>query len=459
VSYGGPIIRNKTFFFVSWDQNISNTRDNQNTLVLTDLARQGIFRFWEGWVPQNANSGNNGSGLTGSNPSVRSVDDLGNPLNPYLASSGNTPVFRNGTPYTGRLVCVSVFGNLKIDGSPFTAADCPSGVDSRGNAYTAVALFPPAGGRWDAKRPVSNPTGYIANILTHMPKANNFITGGNSGGDGLNTAVFRWVRGRKGQSSNESIVGSSSFTNRKQINIKIDQNFRQHRISGNWSYQLDDSTDNVAGWPEGFSGLSYRRPQTITLNGTSTLSSTLLNEARFGLNINKTKSVPAWFVPDADYAAQARELLYPGGTRNGVPYSTVIDPNFFGADGMMSGGIGTVTNLAFNNPSYTFADTVSWTRGAHSFKFGADVRLPRSDGYSLQAYPVASYGNAGGNPTTSPFDANSPAANSAGSAQYVNELGCHATTCNGSMPLWPSQGSVLPAHRLVRQLAKLLLDR
>ncbi len=207
-------------------------------------------------------------------------------------------------------------------------------------------------------------------------------------GDGLNSAAFRWIRGRKGQNTNEAIVGSSSFTNRKQINIKIDQNFRQHRISGNWSYQMDDSTDNVAGWPDGFSGLSIRRPQTLTMNVTSTLSASLLNEARFGLNINRTQSVPAWHVPDADYAAQARELLYDGGARNGVPYSAVVDPSFFGAAGMMSGGIGTVTNLFFANPSYTFADTLSWTRGAHSWKFGADVRLPRSDGYSLQPYPV-----------------------------------------------------------------------
>ena len=338
-----------------------------------------------------------------------------------------------------------------MDGSPFTSADCPSGVDSRGNPYTAVAVLPPAGGVWDPKRPVSNPAGYIANIISHMPKANNFITGGGGGGDGLNSATFRWIRGRKGQNTNEAIVGSSSFTNRKQINIKIDQNFRQHRISGNWSYQMDDSTDNVAGWPDGFSGLSIRRPQTLTLNGTSTLSSTLLNEARFGLNFNKTQSVPAWHVPDADYAAQARELLYDGGARNGVPYSAVVDPAFFGAAGMMAGGTGTVTNLSFNNPSYTFADTLSWTRGAHSWKFGADVRLPRSDGYSLQPYPVSAYGNAGGGATTSRFASTSAAANSLGSPQYVNELGCHATTCNGSIPLYHDDArhrpeSLLPAH-------------
>jgi len=442
LSYGGPIVRNKTFFFVSWDQNISNTRDSQTVTVLTDSARQGIFRYWEGWNPQSANASNNGTGLTGANAAVRSIDDLGNPLSPYLAATGNTPVWPNQAPYTGRLVCFSVFGNMKMDGSPFTNADCPSGTDSRGNAYTGVAAFPPANGVWDAKRPVNNPNGYIAKIINMMPRANYFSQ---TGVDGLNSASFRWVRGRKGQNTNEAVVGSSSFTNRKQINIKIDQNYRSHRISGNWSYQMDDSTDNVASWPTGYSGIASRRPQTLTLNGTSTISSTLLNEARFGLNYNKTTSLPAWFVPDDNYASQARALLGDGGSRNGVPYSVAVDPSFFGSNGYMAAGTGQVTNLSYDNPSYTLADTLSWTHGVHSLKFGADVRIPTSDGYSTQTYPVSAYGNLGGTATTSPFSSTSQPANSAGSPQYMNELGCftqNTTTapCNvingQSMPIF-----------------------
>jgi hypothetical protein len=303
VSYGGPIIRNKTFFFASWDQNISNTRDNQTVTVLSDAARQGIFRYWEGWAPVNANAGFTGTGLTGANPTTRSVDDKGNPLLPYTSASGNTPVWANGSTYTGRLICFSVFGNLKMDGSPFGAADCPGGVDSKGNAYTGAAILPPANGVWDAKRPVSNPNGYIAKVLELMPHANDFSTAASvfgvltGTGDGLNSGAFRWIRGRKGQSSNEAVVGSSSFTNRKQINIKIDQNLQNHRFSGNWSYQMDNSTDNVAAWPDGLSGLAIRRPQTFTASDTWTLGPSLLNEARFGLNINKTQSLPAWFVP------------------------------------------------------------------------------------------------------------------------------------------------------------------
>src|SRR5688572_21507682 len=43
-SYGGPIIRNKTFFFALYDKQIERRRDTQRPIVLTDCARNGIFR-------------------------------------------------------------------------------------------------------------------------------------------------------------------------------------------------------------------------------------------------------------------------------------------------------------------------------------------------------------------------------------------------------------------------------
>jgi hypothetical protein len=47
-SYGGPIIRNKTFFFVLYDKQLVNRRNLTSTSVLTDTARQGIWRYWGG---------------------------------------------------------------------------------------------------------------------------------------------------------------------------------------------------------------------------------------------------------------------------------------------------------------------------------------------------------------------------------------------------------------------------
>jgi len=42
-SVGGPIIKNKTFFFALWDSALINGRTLQNPVVLTPCARRGIF--------------------------------------------------------------------------------------------------------------------------------------------------------------------------------------------------------------------------------------------------------------------------------------------------------------------------------------------------------------------------------------------------------------------------------
>ena len=44
LSAGGPIIKNKTFFFASWDQNIARKRESVRSNVLTTCARKGIYR-------------------------------------------------------------------------------------------------------------------------------------------------------------------------------------------------------------------------------------------------------------------------------------------------------------------------------------------------------------------------------------------------------------------------------
>src|SRR6185295_12674790 len=53
-SFGGPIIKNKTFFFFLFDKNINHSRSFVTTTVLTETARQGIFRYYAGFNPLNA---------------------------------------------------------------------------------------------------------------------------------------------------------------------------------------------------------------------------------------------------------------------------------------------------------------------------------------------------------------------------------------------------------------------
>src|SRR6185436_19179669 len=93
ISYSGPIKiprlydgKGKTFFFVLWDQNIRNTRDNVTTTVLTDTARQGIFRYWNGYNPLGWNPSATLATpvfpLQATTASFIAVDQRGNPVRP-----------------------------------------------------------------------------------------------------------------------------------------------------------------------------------------------------------------------------------------------------------------------------------------------------------------------------------------------------------------------------------------
>jgi Carboxypeptidase regulatory-like domain/TonB-dependent Receptor Plug Domain len=416
LSYGGPIVKNKTFFYALWDQNISHLRATVNAHVLTNEARQGIFRFWEGWLGRGADPSTNTSLATAAgiaNPQINSVDFAGKPLRP--------PTWPDSTPYTGRLLCFSVFGNVKLDGSPFTSADCPSGTDSAGRAYTAVAMLPPGASTWDPKRPTQfNTSGQIAKVLAAMPQANNFF---DPSSDGLNLGTDRWLRTlRIGDPTfyNETLIGNDPYSNRKQFNIKIDHNFNaRNRINGSWTPQWDDNLVLPGEWQKGVSGLSYRRPQIITLGVTSTLSPTLLNEAKFGYHINKGSQIPPWQSSNSSIQTQALQNIGQGGVRPGgsAKFPVLVRPAtgclVFGTTGdeytFDNGNMGMRLNCGvivpnlLNDPLWEYVDTVSWTHGKHAFKFGGDLRFPRTDGYAYQPYIDAPYGNLGGTATLSPL--------------------------------------------------------
>src|SRR5438552_3276172 len=93
---GGPIIKNKTFFFVLFEGQRDLKRENFAGTTLTDMASQGIFRYYPG-----VDNANNAS----ANPSV---DRFGNPLAP------------NGA--TGPLSAIDLFGNCTFNGAP--VANC-----------------------------------------------------------------------------------------------------------------------------------------------------------------------------------------------------------------------------------------------------------------------------------------------------------------------------------------------
>ena len=85
---GGPIIRNKTFFFFLFEGQRDLKRQNATGNTLTAMARQGIFRYFPGADNANANNAN------------PTVDRNGDPVKPANA--------------TGDLAAIDLFGNCTL---------------------------------------------------------------------------------------------------------------------------------------------------------------------------------------------------------------------------------------------------------------------------------------------------------------------------------------------------------
>jgi hypothetical protein len=396
LSYGGPIVRNKTFFFAQFDKQFRNERIIVTGLAMTNTAKQGIFRYWDGW--NNADAEEDIPANTGS--TIASIDITGNPRAPFrnqgtagynawIAAGGNPADPYAVSTYTGSLRCVSVFGNVKADGSAFTAADCPGG----------QIVLPASSGPWDPMRPVMDPTGFIRKFLDFMPAANYFGAQDGTDGDGLNTAGVRWMRGNNAAQSGFGGVtlqtGQNINADRDQFNIKIDQVFTpNHKLSAGYTYEVSGGATAVGFWPEQYTGETKRRPHVLTTNYTATLSPTLLNEARFGIRITQTDSLAAYENSIKEIRDGAREFLLTGGsslyTSESTPFDVLFDPGlglfrWSGDNAPFETGFGALGNF---NPLYNFADTVRWTRGAHALRLGGELRLTRSNGFNFLPRPI-----------------------------------------------------------------------
>ena len=278
MSLGGPIIKNKTFFFASWDQQIARIREHTvNPQVLTPCMSKGIYRWFDGFT--------SGNFTTNPNTTVS-----------YSRTSPYTErvVNKDGTPRVGELIqpstwapqqdrsrslhATSVFGPL-LKEIPANDYNCETvTVDSNGNPTSDWVNY---SNLLNATR-TPDSTGYVKRFLDLTPKINNYDVG-----DGLNTGGSRWVRTNKGI---DNVYGLGETPNRKQFTVRIDHNFNSaHRLSGTYSYEKNDGEDAQPMWPtNSYGGVITREPTSLSLSLTSTLKPTLLNEFRFGISTHES---------------------------------------------------------------------------------------------------------------------------------------------------------------------------
>jgi hypothetical protein len=350
-SLGGPIIRNKTFFFGMFDGQRGLQKQRVDAVVLTDLARQGIFRFFPGVNSGNAEQPQSGTATTNTRVAPV-VDRAGNPLD-----------FRTIPFATGPMVSFNVFGDSLTAGDP--------------------------------NRRRMDPSGFMQKLLQHMPTANTFGTidgaatvGGATGVavDGLNTAIHRWTRrtiaGNAGTGENPDVF------NRRLFSIKIDHNFNQnHKITGSWN-QEHRYSDNIAlsPWPTGYNGELITDPSVKQLQLTSTLSPTILNEFRYGRRVTTLHSAAPY--SHSKYGQEAFDFMT---QINGVP--VMQHPTLF-QDHMLACA-GNCADFGNKSPLSSFTETLSWTKGAHALKFGTEFRYAATVGWAPNVVIPHAYGGAG----------------------------------------------------------------
>jgi hypothetical protein len=262
---GGPIIKNKTFFFFLFDGQRFLTKSYFTGTVLTDPARNGIFRYFP-----NAQNGNILA-------NIPTVDRLGNPVQPANA--------------TGALTSFNVF--KQTTGAPYDPLR--TGIDT---------------------------SGWINTLLSRMPEPNDYTVG-----DGLNTAGIRWLRRSEGQDTANG-DGNDTNRNQYNVRIDHNFNAsNKATFSGTWERDsAETSQAGLTSWPGGYDGLVKRAPRVFTGSFVSTISPTIVNEFRLGQRKAWNYSWSSIWRPDAVGTA-ARAILPTHGGKAFYPTQALIGSN------------------------------------------------------------------------------------------------------------------------------------
>jgi hypothetical protein len=328
---GGPIKKNKLFFFVLTDDQRDIQRVEDVAMVLTAPARQGIFRYLTtGSVGGGARSNGNAFSAT------PSVDLNGN----ILTSANGTPLYLNSV-------------NLLAAGGPNFGA-----IDQTWVGPTYIGKY--------------------------MPLPNNYTVG-----DGLNTAGFAWQQRYNGY---DGATGQSPSTNRNNITGKIDYQINDRQkvnfvITKEKDWGVSGQT-GIPDYPAGYYGYIERLPSFYSAAWTWTITPTLLNEFRFGRKVDTWEGDSALDTgcclngaPENSgltSTAKAARASYPQ-VNNQFLYTATgalgaLSPNATGGSTLgLYAGMNVSTPRITISPFNLVGDTLSWVHGSHQLQFGFEI--------------------------------------------------------------------------------------
>jgi hypothetical protein len=348
---GGPIKKNKAFFFVLIDDQRFLEKQDYLVTVLTDPAKAGIFRYLTQGAP-GGTARRNGNVFS----ATPSVNRAGQPL--------------TADPATGAPLFLNSF-----------------------NLFTDVK---------DPNRTRIDPVWVGPQWLTRMASPNDWTVG-----DGLNTAGFRWHQPHAGL---DGATGQSQNPNRNSLTVRIDYQLNNsNKLTYTMTREKDWGVTGQTGlpdYPAGAFGDVRRVPDFYTASWTSTISPTILNEFRFGMKRDTWQGTSpldkgcCWQgAKETDLVDSAKQMVasFPS---IGGHFIYVTQGN---TGGLIASGTtfnSSMTYAPFNvssprqsiSPFKQFADTLSFTKGAHSFQAGFELDLTSSHQF-----------NHGGQQTTRPF--------------------------------------------------------
>jgi len=343
---GGPIKKNKAFFFALIDNQRYVQKVNVVSTVLTAEARQGIFRY-----------------LTAAS---------GCAAPPCSRRNGNA---FSSTP------------SVDINGKTLTSAGGVPLSLNQFNLFTDVK---------DPNRTRIDPVWFGPQFLTRLPLPNNWTVG-----DGLNTAGYQFQRREEGI---DGATGQSPSADRDHLTLRFDYQVNdKNRVNFVMSRERDWGVSSQSGqlqYPAGYIGDVQRRPRFYSAAWTSVITPSLLNEFRFGYKRDTWEGTSA-FDQGAGYSGVSSDNLTQTSKDARASFPTIngqfqyIQPGQTATTGLLNLGQYAQMNVASPRLTYSpmlqFADTVSWNHASHSFQGGFDM---------TREYSQSS--NSGGTQTTRP---------------------------------------------------------